>query len=109
MHIFRKEMYNLDGVTLMEKPSFTMDQIIQSSVAAKHFGAVRKQAQITPVVILDNGAPDSVLMNYVLFEQMFQRLQELEEKLLVERIERAETDPASIVSVDDFFGSLEES
>jgi len=43
------------------------------------------------------------------FEQMIQRLQELEEKLLVERIERAETDPASIVSVDDFFGSLEES
>jgi PHD/YefM family antitoxin component YafN of YafNO toxin-antitoxin module len=99
----------LDGATLMEKPSFTMDQIIQSSVAAKHFGAVRKKAQTAPVVILDNGAPDSVLMNYILFEQMVQRLQELEEKLLVERIERVEVDPASVVPVDDFFGSLKES
>lgn len=99
----------MGGATVMEKPSFTMDQIIQSSVAAKHFGAVRKQAQTAPVVILDNGAPDSVLMNYILFEQMVQRLQELEEKLLVERIERAEVDPASVVPVDDFFGSLKES
>jgi hypothetical protein len=48
-------------------------------------------------------------MNYFVFEQMVIRLQELEEKLLVERIERAEADPASIVSVDGFFGSLKES
>ena len=99
----------MGGASLMEKPAFTMDQIIQSSVAAKHFGAVRKQAQEAPVVILDNGAPDSVLKNYLLFEQMVQRLQELEEKLLVERITRAEVDPASVVPVDDFFDSLKES
>jgi hypothetical protein len=99
----------MGGAALMEKPSFTVDQIIQSSVAAKHFGAVRKQAQTAPVVILDNGAPDSILMNYFVFEQMVQRLQELEEKLLVERIGRAEADPSSIVPIDQFFGSLKES
>jgi PHD/YefM family antitoxin component YafN of YafNO toxin-antitoxin module len=102
-------MENLGGATLMEKPSFTMDQIIQSSVAAKHFGAVRKRAQETPVVILDNGAPDSVIMSYHVFEQMTQRLQEYEEKLLIERIERAEADPSSIIPIDDFFGSIKES
>jgi PHD/YefM family antitoxin component YafN of YafNO toxin-antitoxin module len=42
------------------------------------------------VVILDNVAPDFVLINYSVFEQMVQRLQEFEEKLLVERIERGE-------------------
>ena len=99
----------MGGATLMEKPSFTMDQIIQSSIAAKHFGAVRKQAQTAPVVILDNGAPDSVIMNYIVFEQMVQRLQELEEKLLVEKIGRAVVDPSSVVPVDDFFSSIKES
>jgi PHD/YefM family antitoxin component YafN of YafNO toxin-antitoxin module len=99
----------MGGAISMGKPAFTVDQIIQASVAAKHFGAVRKQAQEAPVVILDNGAPDSVLMNYIVFEQMVQRLQELEEKLLVERIERAKADPASLIPADDFFSSLQES
>ena len=99
----------MGGATLMEKPSFTIDRIIQSSVAAKNFGAVRKHAQEAPVVILDNGVPVSVLMNYLVFEQMVQRLQELEEKLLFERIERAKNDSSSVMPIDDFFSSIKES
>lgn len=85
----------------MEKPSFTRDQLIPSSVASKNFGKVRRQAQKIPQFISDNGVVDTVVMGYNQFETMYRRLHELEEKeetrVLEARIERLELYPETAV------------
>lgn len=85
----------------MDKPRFTRDQLIPSSVASKNFGAVRKQAQSNPQFISDNGVVDTVVMGYDQFEQMYQRLRELEEKeearILEARINRLEKHPEKAI------------
>lgn len=89
----------------MDKPTFNADQLISASKAARKFGTVRENAQKTPQFITDNGDVDSVLMGYKYYEQMFSRLQELEEmnesRVLLERIDRLDNDPGSAVSWKD--------
>lgn len=84
------------------KPSFEVGQIIASSVASKNFGEVRKKAQKYPLLITDNGTPDTIIMQYKYYEHLFERLTELEEKeearILEERIERLDRDPSCAVS-----------
>lgn len=84
------------GVKTMEKPTFNREQLISASVAAKQFGELRKKAQRLPQFITDNGNVDTVVMGYEYFEQMYQRLRELEEqeeaRILTERIERLDKD-----------------
>ncbi len=81
----------------MQKPSFTKDQLITSTVASKNFGAIRKRARKEPQFILDNGQLDTVILDYAQYEKLFLRLQELEEiqdaKVLEARIERLERSP----------------
>jgi prevent-host-death family protein len=95
------------GISSMDKPSFTFDQIVKSTVAAKNFGHLRKLAQANPIVVTDNGMPDSVIISYAAFESMVQTIQRLEEKLIVERIERAEEHPESLISLDDLINSMD--
>lgn len=87
------------GANVMEKPTFNKEQLIAASVAAKQFGELRKKAQRLPQFITDNGNVDTVVMSYDYFEQMYQRLIELEEheeaRILTERIEHLEKDPSS--------------
>ncbi|WP_274648858.1 type II toxin-antitoxin system Phd/YefM family antitoxin [Paenibacillus humicola] len=86
----------------MAKPTFDVDQLITSSDAAKRFGELRKRAKDLPQYITDNGAVDSVLIGYDLFEQMYDRLtrleQEEERRILLERMDRIERSPESAKS-----------
>jgi hypothetical protein len=85
----------------MDKPSFTQDQMVKSSDAVKHFGEIRKHAKEQPILIMDNGRWDTVLLGYTQYEILYQRLLELEERyeasVLESRIERLESHPESAV------------
>ncbi|PSR22048.1 MAG: hypothetical protein C7B45_08590 [Sulfobacillus acidophilus] len=63
---------------ILEKPSLTQDQMVKASKAAKHFGEVRRYAQKHPMLILDNGRWDTVILGYAQHEQLIQSLQEFE-------------------------------
>ncbi|RED65436.1 type II toxin-antitoxin system prevent-host-death family antitoxin [Cohnella phaseoli] len=92
-------------VKTITKPTLTVDQLITSSEAAKKFGDLRKKAKELPQFITDNGTVDSVLISYELFEQMYERLTQLEDeeehRLLLQRIERNEQNPAAAKSWRD--------
>ncbi|MCL6443670.1 MAG: hypothetical protein K6T83_09480 [Alicyclobacillus sp.] len=85
----------------MDKPLFTRDQLIPSSVASKNFGQVRKRAKELPQFISENGTVDTVVLDYDQYEKMYQRLRELEEKeearILESRIERLEQHPETAI------------
>lgn len=87
---------------IMKKPTFNADQLVPASTAAKTFGAIRKKAKVLPQFITDNGEVDTVVLEYKYFEEMYGRLQELEEqeeeRILLERIKRLEEDPLAAVS-----------
>ena len=82
---------------VMEKPIITNDQLIKSSEASKHFGSLRRKSKSNPMFITENGNIDCVLIGYEQYEQMYQRLSELEakeeENILNQRIERLEKNP----------------
>jgi hypothetical protein len=86
------------GVVMDNPIRLRPDQMIKASEAAKKFGYARKKAKDLPQFITENGNIDSVLMGYDYYLKMYQRLIELEEKeesrILNERIERLENDPA---------------
>ena len=65
--------------SLMEKPSFTTDQLISASVAAKSFGSLRKKAKQVPQFITENGVVGEVLLDYKYYEELYGRLRKLEE------------------------------
>jgi len=87
---------------MFEKPTFNADQIVSSSDAAKKFGELRKKSKVIPQFITDNGTIDTVVMDYEYYEQMYLRLQQLEEMeetlILNKRIERLESNPNASVS-----------
>ncbi len=87
---------------VMRKPTFNADQLVSASTAAKTFGAIRKKAKELPQFITENGEVDTVIMEYKYFEELYARLQELEEKeeerILLERISNLDEDPSSAVS-----------
>jgi len=86
----------------MTKPVITKDQMIQSSVAAKQFGSLRKKAKKLPQFVTENGTIDTVVLDYNYYEEMYERLMELEAKeeagILEQRIERLEKNPEVSVS-----------
>ena len=89
----------------MRKPIITKDQMVQSSVAAKHFGSLRKKAKLLPQFITENGTIDTVVLDYNYYEEMYERLMEFEAKeeagILEQRIERLEKNPEVSVSWRD--------
>lgn len=89
------------GVATNIKPNITKDQIVKSSVASKNFGQYTRKAKLNPIYISNNGDIDSVLLAYVDYEKMFQRLSELEEReeamILSERIDNLEKNPSSAI------------
>ncbi len=84
------------------KPTFTADQLVSSSVASKKFGELRKKAKQLPQFITENGAVDTVLIGYHYYEQLFERLSQLEEqeevRILNERIDRLDKDSTTAKS-----------
>lgn len=102
--IIRKRCVKV-GVAMNIKPNITKDQIVKSSVASKNFGQYRRKAKLNPIYISDNGDIDTVLLAYDYFEQMYERLLELEAKeenrIISERISNLEKNPSSAVSWKD--------
>jgi hypothetical protein len=90
---------------IMDKPTFSREQLVAASVAAKTFGSIRKKAKVLPQFITDNGEVDTVVLEYKYYEEMYMRLRELEEKeeerILLQRIERLEENPSASVSWRD--------
>ncbi len=84
------------------KPTFTADQLVSSSIASKKFGELRKKAKQLPQFITENGTVDTVLVGYSYYEQLFERLSQLEEqeeiRILNERIDRLDRNPVSAKS-----------
>lgn len=76
--------------------------MVKSSDAAKHFGEIRKHAKDQPILIMDNGSWDTVILGYKQYEKLFQRVVELEERyeasILEARFERLEKHPESAVA-----------
>ncbi|MEX1030092.1 MAG: hypothetical protein WDZ91_08640 [Paenibacillaceae bacterium] len=87
------------------KPTFTADQLVSSSVASKKFGELRNKAKQLPQFITENGTVDTVLIGYSYYEQLFERLSQLEEqeeiRMLNERIDRLDKDSTSTKSWDE--------
>ncbi|AYC28968.1 type II toxin-antitoxin system Phd/YefM family antitoxin [Paenisporosarcina cavernae] len=85
-----------------KKPTFTTEQLVTSSTAAKSFGKIRRQAKEQPQFIMENGNVETVLINYELYEELYSLVKELEEmkqnSMLSERIDRLNEHPQSSVS-----------
>lgn len=90
---------------LMEKPKFDQDQFITSTEVSRKFSIIRKQAKEKPLVVTDNGRFDTVILDYQLYENMYSRLNELEEQLeiqvLSKRLEELEINPEKGVTWRD--------
>lgn len=86
----------------MSEVLFSADQIVSASEAAKRFGELKKKAATKPQFVLSGGKVEIVIVNFDHYEAQCKRLQELEqqveEKLLEQRIERLEKAPSCAVS-----------
>lgn len=82
---------------VLEKPTFTRDQIVSATVASKEFSALRKRARTSPQYISGRNGIDSVLLDYETYERMYGELQyfrKLEfERIAAERVAVADADP----------------
>ena len=83
---------------MRSKPMFNKDQIYTSSDAAKRFGTLRKKAKENPQYIMVNGTIATVVMDYQRYEEMYMRLQELEEQIIEKRMDDLERDSEMAVS-----------
>jgi PHD/YefM family antitoxin component YafN of YafNO toxin-antitoxin module len=69
----------------MEKPLMDKDQLITATEVARNFAKVKEQVKIEPVYVLDHKEISLVILNYQDFENMYLRLQELEEEIILTR------------------------
>lgn len=95
------------GVAVVtEKPAFIEDQITKSTDAAKKFGEIRQKAKIMPQIILNNGEFDLVILDYKEYERLYMRVQDLEEQIVVERLEQLDGNPSLGISLTEVGHSL---
>jgi PHD/YefM family antitoxin component YafN of YafNO toxin-antitoxin module len=76
---------------------FGRDQLVNTATISRQFSKVKLLARVKPLFITDNGAVDSVLLSYEAYEQMYNRLRQLEEEVLDYRAEEAARDPEVLV------------
>lgn len=91
----------------MDKPTFSVDQIIKSSDLVRDFSKIRKKSKDNPYFITDNGNIEAVLVGYDKYEELYQtflmyndmekRLEELEQQIADYRMDKSEKDPDSLV------------
>ncbi|WP_407272056.1 hypothetical protein [Radiobacillus sp. PE A8.2] len=91
----------------MDKPAFTIDQIIKSSDLVRRFSEIRKKAKENPYFITENGHVETVLLSYdsyeelyqksLLFKEMEERMEKLENQIVDYRMERAEENPDQLI------------
>jgi Phd_YefM. len=75
---------------------FSRDQLVNTATISRHFSKIKALAKVKPLFITDNGEVDMVLISYEAYEQMFNRLQQLEEEVLENRAEEAKKEPESL-------------
>lgn len=75
-----------------------LNQLIPSTEFQRNFAVHKSKAASEPVFILEHNQVKFVFMGIEYFKEMNQRLNELEEEVLVSRLEKLERDPSSGVS-----------
>lgn len=76
---------------------FGRDQLVNTATISRQFSKIKALAKIKPLFITDNGEVDMVLISYDAYEEMFNKLKELEEEVLEYREEEARREPDSLV------------
>lgn len=76
---------------------FSRDQLVNTATISRQFSKVKLLAKVKPLFITDNGNVESVLLSFEAYEQMYNRLLELEEEVLNYRAEEAEREPEASV------------
>ncbi len=84
------------GASAAAKPLFNRDQIVSATTVSKKFSEVRKRAKVTPIFVSDRNEIDTVIMDYVAYENMYIELETLREQNLyaqaAARIKEGDTD-----------------
>ncbi|WP_251669349.1 MULTISPECIES: hypothetical protein [unclassified Sporosarcina] len=92
----------------MDKPKFTVDQVVPASQAAKRFAEVRRNAKTSPQFISQNNSIDSVVQSYEDYEKMYMELESLRELFLnlnlSDRIQKADLNPELRFTLEDVMG-----
>lgn len=90
-------------------PKFEIEQLIAASEAARNFSTLRKNAKISPRLILENNKPDSILMNIEDYTALYQLMDALEEEITVLRaairIHEHDTGTKTTVNMEDVVGT----
>lgn len=64
---------------------FGRDQLVNTATISRQFSRVKLLAKTKPLFITDNGNVDSVLLSYEAYEQLINRIRELESKVMNSR------------------------
>ncbi|MCQ6530743.1 hypothetical protein [Bacillus mycoides] len=73
---------------VMDKPRFSVDQMISASYASKRFGEIRKKAKDLPQFISENNKVDTVVLDYAFYEKFYMEYMKMQE--IIRQIELAE-------------------
>jgi len=99
------------AVDVMDKPRFSVDQVVPASIASRRFGEVRKNAKTLPQFISENNRIDSVILDYQQYEEMFRELEMLRELTweisLTQRLKQADANPNVRYSLQEVMGEDE--
>lgn len=79
------------------KVLFSREQLVNTATISRHFSKVKLAAKVNPLFITDNGEVDLVLLSYFAYEEMYNRLRELESEVLKYRLEEATNNPESLI------------
>lgn len=55
----------------LAEPAFRASQIVQATTAAKSFGNVRRQARKSPVLVMNRGGADVVIIDFNSYSRMY--------------------------------------
>ena len=81
----------------MEKPLMIKDQLISATDVARNFAKVKELAKVEPVYVLDHQEVALVILSYQDFENMYLRLQELEDEVILARSTEIKRDTSKAV------------
>lgn len=80
---------------------FGRDQIVNTATISRQFSKVKLLAKVKPIFITDNGNVDSVLLSYEAYEQLINRINELESEVLDNRSIEAQANPETRVDFNE--------
>ena len=55
----------------LAEPAFKASQIVQATAAAKSFGNIRRQARKAPVLVMNRGGADVVIVDFNAYSRMY--------------------------------------